>query len=71
MITTVMNIRTGHTQVFPLSPAQAVVFAYEQYLGHFDATEYDYTKTRITQSGKYILMDDFCAALPIIEREAA
>ena len=61
-MTTVTNLSTGETMVYSLSPEKAVVCAFEQETRKNNNTwEYDFTKARISASGKTVSCGDWCA----------
>lgn len=63
--TKVLNLSTNEELLYSLPPRQAVVAAFEQKIRHnYNIFTYDYSKAKISQSGKTVSCGDFCAIMP-------
>jgi len=62
---TVINLSTGREITYVgISPAKAVVCAYEQFTkGNFNTADYDFNQAVVSHSGKTVACGDFCAII--------
>lgn len=61
--TTVTNLRTGEVLEYSLPPERAVVCAAYQECGNYNTWSYDFTRARLTPTGRFVVCGHHAARM--------